>query len=163
MHSYFSESDISKIYNSIILLDVDGTILFDGTATCSDDIKKQISVLKQQNNEIYLCSNNKKGTRLTELAQILQVNALETPLRKPHPRISRLLSKDKPLVVIGDKLLTDGLFALFAGAPFVKVKHLWSKDDRFSVKILYGIETVLYNLLTFAQKIARFFNISILF
>ncbi len=46
----------------------------------------------------------------------------------------------KPVVVIGDLVLTDGIFARLTGSHFVYVQHLRHKSDTWLVKLMYLVD-----------------------
>mgnify|MGYP002813994512 CR=1 FL=1 len=66
----------------------------------------------------------------------------DTDLRKPSKNILELVDESpfKDKLVIGDKFLTDGLFAKNIGAEFTKVARIESENDRFYIKFLYWID-----------------------
>ena len=52
------------------------------------------------------------------------------------------------LIIIGDKILTDGLFARHIGATFIKVERYKSKKDRLITKIIYRLDDLCQYLLS---------------
>lgn len=143
---YFKDLEID-FNNCCVLLDVDGTITFDSKKDCSDCLQK-ISDIKNKQNEIYLCSNGKDKNRIIKMSRELKVRYISSKHKKPSKRILdniELEQKNNELIVIGDKILTDGLLARRLKARFVKVKRLSSKDDSFKIKIINFIDDVLSN------------------
>lgn len=120
---YFSDIDMNTIKGSLILLDIDGTLLSEGDDRVSNICVQKVRALKEKN-EIYLCSNRKDFIRDAKVSELLGIPFIESPLKKPNKKLLDCIpSKEliKPLVVIGDKFWTDGRFASRIEAQFVKV------------------------------------------
>lgn len=137
----FTDLQKLNLKNSIIILDIDGTI----TATRSNVIEKNIQNVilgLKKNNSVYLCSNSKIGERNSKMAKMLNVFFLETPFKKPNKKILKFLhnSEEKPLIVIGDKLLTDGIFSKRIKAKFIKVKRIRGNQELLSEKIYFVVD-----------------------
>ncbi|MCA9356609.1 hypothetical protein H6784_04575 [Candidatus Nomurabacteria bacterium] len=141
--SYFKDCDFSSIKNSLVILDIDGTIVpHNGTEVLPDELN-QINFLKENNNRIVIVSNNVDQRRNESIAQALDVECIETGYRKPDVRaIGKLVAQysSQSLFVIGDKMLTDGLFAKKLGGVFWGVENLRSKEDSLGVRIFYFID-----------------------
>src|SRR3989344_698587 len=100
----------------VILLDVDGTLLPDGEREVSEKIKGYIETLKKDN-KVYLLSNSGTKGRVGRVSSELNIPRLETPYKKPNPAIKRALPQNgMPILVIGDKLMIDGILAMLIGA-----------------------------------------------
>jgi predicted HAD superfamily phosphohydrolase YqeG len=114
-----------------------------------EGIIKQISELKKHN-DIVLCSNRNDHNRNGQVAGLTKVPYLHTNLRKPSKRILQLIKNQdkKPLMVIGDKFLTDGLFARGIKAKFIKVKRLTSHRDGLLTQLVYGLDNLAFKLFT---------------
>ncbi len=136
---FFSKINTSKIKKKFILLDIDGTLTYDAGIEVSDSTKKKVNELKKHN-EIVLCSNRNNHQRNRKVANLLNVDYLETDYRKPSKKILTTFTTQKPLLVIGDKLLTDKLFAKRIGAEFILVKRIRSKKETLLSKLIYGID-----------------------
>jgi predicted HAD superfamily phosphohydrolase YqeG len=68
---------------------------------------------------------------------------IESNHRKPSRRVIDAIPvehRNHPLVVIGDKIMIDGLFAWRIGARFVKVGRIVSPGDRRSVRWTYLLD-----------------------
>lgn len=144
---YFVEIDSQTIKNSVILLDIDGTLKPDGAALATG-VREKVEELNQIN-EIYLCTNKKNHPINRNLAANLGVKYLESNWRKPNPRlISYLELKKRPLVIIGDKFLTDGLLAYFVDAQFIWVKRLRSFNEGRSKRFSYWLDNWLGRFLS---------------
>jgi HAD superfamily hydrolase (TIGR01662 family) len=122
--------------NSLVILDVDGTIVPDCGRAASAAVAGKVLELKAQGNEVRLCSNSRRDNyaeRLAELAAQLEVGACPVVFRKPSTlALSGLDCSGREIVVIGDKDLTDGLLARRAGAHFIKVRRKLDPADRLS-------------------------------
>ena len=147
MDFFFSELDVSNIRGSVILLDIDGTIVPDGEAMPNQGaIKKIVELMK--NNRVYLCTNKKIHERNRALAEVSGAHYLETPFRKPSKKILSHLSElsRHTYVVIGDKLITDGLFAKRIGASFIKVRRLTAPRENLIVRLSYWVDDLMAKL-----------------
>jgi predicted HAD superfamily phosphohydrolase YqeG len=135
----FTQIQTAKIKGYFILLDIDGTLTYDSGTDMSADTKKKVSELKAQN-EIVLCSNRNDHVRNRKVADILNVKYLETNHRKPSKKILKTFKTKNPLLVIGDKFLTDGYFAKRIKADLVMVKRIRSAKETWVSKGIYLID-----------------------
>ena len=143
---YFSELDITKLFGKRIILDVDGTLVFDGQNHINEKTKIKINNLKKQA-DIYLCSNG-ITERTNQLAKYLGVSFINSHYNKPNKKVmSDLPDTNQDTVVIGDKYLTDGLMAKSINAHFVKVRRLCSGKEKVVTKIVNYIDDICYQLL----------------
>jgi predicted HAD superfamily phosphohydrolase YqeG len=142
---YF-EQHTFRFENSLVILDIDGTIVPDCGGVASAAVVGKVLELKGQGNEVRLCSNSRRGNyaqRLAALASQLEVGMCPVVFRKPSTlAISGLDRKSRALVVIGDKDLTDGLLARRAGAHFIKVRRKLDPADRLSSRMANLIDNV---------------------
>ncbi len=137
--------DTGLINSSTIILDVDGTITADGKTEISADALRVIQSLSGQN-AVYLFSNHSDGVRNRALARGLGLEYIDTPHRKPSRKIIDAIPvhhRVQPMIVIGDKITTDGLFARRIGARFVKVSRILSPSDRTSTKVAYFLDDLI--------------------
>lgn len=140
---FFAELDMSALRKSIVVLDIDGTLGPHGCDRLAPKILQQISILIINDNLVRLVSNNTDHGRSRRLAERLGVAAVESPHRKPDPRALGEIPeshREWPVVVVGDKVLTDGRFAKRLGARFLKVRIIRSRDDPWSVRSHYVID-----------------------
>lgn len=149
---YFSELNIRHLRNSTILLDVDGTLLADSESEVAISVREHVAWLKRQGNIIILCTNGfkRKHARNRAIANALDVAYFETTAKKPFRKAAppEIFTAGRPIVVIGDKFLTDALFAVRLGAPFIEVRTIRSPHDPFVVKLAYAIDDPIERLLT---------------
>jgi predicted HAD superfamily phosphohydrolase YqeG len=142
---YFEQHTFG-IANSLVVLDVDGTIVPDCGRVASAAVLGKVLELKAQGNEVRLCSNSRRGNyaeRLDAIAAQLDVGVCPVVFRKPSTlAISGIDRKGRDLVVIGDKDLTDGLLARRVGAHFIKVRRKLDPADRLSSRMANLIDTV---------------------
>ena len=143
----FKELDIEKITRYLIILDIDGTLINDNKHELDDETLDKINKLKQRN-RIYLCSNSRNHDRNRKVASMANTEYIDTDLRKPSKKILKLIghSPFKKRLVIGDKFLTDGIFAKNIKADFIKIKRITSKNDRLYIKFFYWIDDAIYGL-----------------
>src|SRR3989338_8580070 len=142
---FFAELDIDKLKGYLILLDIDGTLTHNRLSAMERATIEKVKELKKHN-VIYLVSNRNDHARNKKVGECANVEYLETNLRKPSTRIVKLLKNPlkKPLLVIGDKFLTDGIFAKRIHAKFIKVKRLTSyKDGSFMIAV-YFLDDLMY-------------------
>jgi HAD superfamily hydrolase (TIGR01662 family) len=132
--------------NSLVILDIDGTLVPDCGRVASAAVVDKVRELKQQGNEVRLCSNSRRGNyaqRLDAIAAQLGVGVCPVVFRKPSTlAISGIDRKGRELVVIGDKDLTDGLLARRVGGQFIKVRRKLDPADRLSSRMANLIDLV---------------------
>lgn len=143
----FDKLNTNEIKDCLILLDIDGTIAEDNQLKVSVDNLSVINKLKQ-NNQIYLCSNSRNHERNRKIAENVGLTYLDTDIRKPSKKILDLIdhSPFTKRLVIGDKFLTDGLFAKNIKADFIKTNRITSQNDRFPIKFLYWIDDLVFKI-----------------
>ena len=131
----------AEITNSTILLDVDGTLLPDGADILSPLTLDVVRNLARENT-VYLVSNGTNRERVERFARECGVSVAPrgVPAGKPRVRAAEGIPRDKPLVVIGDKVLTDGLFARFLGAHFIMVESHRGGAESPLVKLWYVLD-----------------------
>lgn len=142
---YFADLDVSALRDSLVALDIDGTLGPHGCERLAQKVLQQIAILVLNGNLVRLVSNNADSERARRLATVLGVEAVESVYRKPNPRAFGNIPEPRlgwPIVVIGDKVLTDGLFAKRLGARFHKVEIVRSRSDPLAVRIHYAIDWV---------------------
>jgi len=149
MMKLFEDLEINHLNGYLILLDIDGTIANDSDKKINHTVLKKISRLRNQN-DVYLCSNSRDHKRNRDVSRMTKIDYLETDLRKPRKKILDLIdrSEHKKKLVIGDKFLTDGLFAKNIKADFIKVKRIESDKDKFYIKFLYWIDDLISRLIS---------------
>ena len=129
MPNKFFEELETPWQGAIIFLDIDGTLRPDGVGDMSLEVLKKLAELRVKN-EVRLASN--KGGKA----------------KKPSKKVADGVNlKNKKVIVIGDKFLTDGLFAKNIGGEFVKVKRKISGRESFFVKLTYLIDDISYGIL----------------
>jgi predicted HAD superfamily phosphohydrolase YqeG len=142
---YF-EQHTFQFENSLVILDIDGTLVPDCGRVASAAVVGKVLELKAQGNEVRLCSNSRRGNyaeRLSAIAAQLDVGVCPVVFRKPSLlALSGVDRKGREVVVIGDKDLTDGLLARRAGANFIKVRRKLDPADRLSSRMANLIDTV---------------------
>ena len=140
MHS-FAELSVERFRDSIVILDVDGTLMRDQGEAIAEDAARKIRELSAVA-DVYLCSNA-HDDRARAIARELDISFLNTPHKKPSRRVLETLhAHEKQVYVIGDKSLTDGIFALNIGAQFVEVRRMRDTVDRFSMRVLYIVDDI---------------------
>jgi HAD superfamily phosphatase (TIGR01668 family) len=148
------ELDTTSITDSIIILDIDGTLTDTRQSYIAPAIRATIEKLKEHN-EVYIFSNNVDGERNLAVATDLDTPYLPSDCRKPFPGVIKALSNPhhKEVIIIGDRWLTDGWFAHNIGASFIKVTRLCTREDGIIFWIVYIADDVLD---FFIKRINRF-------
>ncbi len=125
------EESLSGITGYTILLDVDGTLLPDGDSELSPEVRTAVRTLKEENS-IYLVTNGKDANRAQQIADVLEVPIapVGAPAGKPRLKAAKGIPTDRPLLVIGDMLTTDGFLAHRLHARFVRVQTKHSAKRR---------------------------------
>ena len=149
MEVYFKELNITGWSGKTIIVDIDGTITTDGSLDVGSLVIKKIQDMNV-NNSIFLFSNKKLTKRDNEMADKLNISLLKTSFKKPNKKVINGLPGHlrKNLIVIGDKIIIDGLFAKNIGADFIKVKRLTSKNDSFNTKLTYKLDNFVRYFIT---------------
>ncbi|HVU80064.1 MAG TPA: UbiA family prenyltransferase [Candidatus Paceibacterota bacterium] len=123
--------ELEDIRDATVILDIDGTLTLPGSSEVAAETATAIEALRSRN-DVYLLSNRGDRERDAAVARALRVLHIDTPYRKPSIRTLRGIKRTRPLlVVVGDKVLTDGLLALFARARFVRVRRVAGEHDSF--------------------------------
>ena len=135
----FLDIEAQELAGKLVLLDIDGTLTYDRGTEIDEAVRQKLQALAKVA-EIYLCSNGPvERTRI--LAEALALRYVDSLHRKPNKKILEQVERgDKALVVIGDKALTDGIFAKNIGANFIPVKHLRHADDRWITRLSYFVD-----------------------
>jgi predicted HAD superfamily phosphohydrolase YqeG len=142
--SHFSEIPAESLRGSIVVLDVDGTLVPD----CGTDLPKETAdalTTLSSVATVYLCSNAQSPVRLDAFGSVTGANVVHTSYKKPSLKVLTgiPLPEGKRVVVIGDRYLTDGLLAKRLGAEFIMVKRLRDNRERLFVRILYVLDALL--------------------
>lgn len=140
----FEDLDHASLAGATVFLDVDGTLVADKGETLAPPAIAAVTRLADVT-DLYLCSNG-NGARTKRLAEELGVAALPK-LRKPLPHAAvRSITRRERTIVIGDKFLTDGLFALMLGAEFIMVESLREAGDSISAQLTYAVDGIAWRL-----------------
>ncbi len=128
-----------------IILDIDGTLVPDNDWDLPQGIRSKVRQL-QKKNTVVLCTNKNNPKRNTYIAQELEVVLIHSVYKKPNKKVLQDLPQEYPkaYVVIGDRLLTDGLLAFFTKSQFLMVKRKSSGKETWIVKVIYLIDDLCY-------------------
>ena len=126
---FFHDVCTDAIGDSVVILDIDGTLTCSSSTFISDKVREKIMDL-QKMNTVYIFSNNYDGERSRIIAHDLDLPYIEAPHKKPNRKILNYIEKGtSPVVTIGDKFLTDGLFAHFSCATHIRVRRYRCSAD----------------------------------
>ncbi|MFZ2038567.1 MAG: hypothetical protein WAV11_01340 [Minisyncoccia bacterium] len=153
MKKYFHEIDISSLKNKTIIIDIDGTLVADSEEEIMKENIEKINELAKYN-KLFLCSNNNLHSRNISLSKKLNIEFINSPYKKPNKKVIDSIERIylSGLVVIGDKYLTDGLFAGRIGAVFIKVRRMESSNENLKIKSFNCVDDFLYLLINFLGK-----------
>ena len=141
MEKYFKELNVANWSGRTIIVDIDGTIATDGSSDFDPLVLEKIQEMALHNS-VFLFSNKHLTDRDNKVANKLNIPLLKSTFKKPNKKVIDGLPSNlrKNLLVIGDKILTDGWFARNIGAEFIKVRRLTRKDSNFKTKLIYLID-----------------------
>lgn len=139
----YTFSSLPELHHKTIILDIDGTLVYSGSYHLSPSVIEAVKHLAKTN-QIFLYSNSQGTERDAHIAGVLGVEYIDSPYKKPSKKALSMLKIDSPLVVIGDKLLTDGVLAKRLGATFYHFHRTESIQDSTKDKFLHFIEDTLF-------------------
>ena len=140
---YFAEFDLTALPEQIIILDVDGTIVPHGAGAVDPEVIRRIEVARKEK-RIFLCSNAPDCSRIVRIADSIGVSVLALRLRKPWGVLPVEFPRSNAILVFGDKLLTDGLFAWRIGARFIRVRRMVNGSEAFFDRCAFMLDDFLY-------------------
>ncbi len=149
---FFHELDTHDIVDTTVILDIDGTLTCSSKKQIKEKVIKVVRELEKKN-IVYIFSNNYNGNRSREIAASINIPYIEAPHKKPNKKILKYIDETCPVIAIGDKYLTDGLFAQFAKAQHIRVKRYRCSDDPVMDRLACFVDDMAY-------AIARFFHIT---
>lgn len=149
---FFHELNTDNILGTTVILDIDGTLTCSSKRSIDKNVIRVIRKL-QEENVVYVFSNNYNGKRSREIAKSLDLPYIESPYKKPNKKILQYIDEMCPIVAIGDKYLTDGLFAQFTGARHIRVKRYRCDDDSMADKVACFLDDVMYAIAKFLRII----------
>lgn len=142
----------TTLTGNTILFDIDGTLAAAGSSLVSPETIAEVKELAEKN-DVYLFSNKRLPARNQAVAALLGVPLIVSPYRKPSLRVLEHVSREKPLVVIGDKVLTDGLLAWRAGAKFMRVSRITAKGESVLDQFYNAVDDVATQSLYHAEML----------
>jgi len=134
-----------NFHDSTIILDIDGVLMADSEKTISEEIINHVQELKR-NNDVQVVTNSFIKERCRYVSEVLQIPWVDSPYKKPSIHILNYMNYDskKPLIMIGDKILTDGIFAKRIGAEAIMMQRRIRTNDRLVIKFTYLIDDIAY-------------------
>lgn len=139
---FFEEKDFSELKGYLVFLDIDGTLVPDDFYEISDEVKDAVGRL-QNGNSVYLCTNSPNKNRNEKIALALKLPLIRDAKKPSIEILDRVVREDlkMPKAVIGDKVLTDGLFAKKIKAKFFMMKRKLGKEKPY-IKLLNLIDDI---------------------
>jgi len=142
----FLELEESDYKNALILIDVDGTVVSDRGDLLSPEAREKLRSFASCS-EVFLCSNA-LPERTRSFADECGIQCVTTEHRKPSRQVAEDIDiGDRNLIVIGDKALTDGLFASNIGAEFVMVRRLRGSGESMLARFAYALDAAAHPFL----------------
>lgn len=135
--------NISIDFNdAIVCLDIDGTLVEDGGKHLQQAVVEKIEKMKL-NNQIYICTNMLDMKRKKMFEDLLSLQSIASDSKKPSKNfLKSIVINNKQIIVIGDKMLTDGILAKRIGARFIKVQRKHGERDSWITKTSYMIDDI---------------------
>lgn len=145
--TYRFEELPQEIKGKTVFLDIDGTVALDSATEVEPAVLRKVEELKMHNT-LYLCTNSRNKQRNNEISKALSVPIANSEYRKPSKKILQevMVADPAQIVVIGDKWITDGLFAQGIGAQFIKVQKRVSGQERAHIKLYNWTDDVVYSV-----------------
>lgn len=147
---------INPVKDKIIFLDIDGTLTADdGGLDFSPEVLEKVSLLKQ-NNRVFLCTNSNDRIKSGKIEATLGLPIVTYDHKKPSSKIIGKLEigrESKNLLVIGDKFLTDWLFAKNIGADFLKTARKVSGKESLAIKLINFFDDAVWKIMEFVKII----------
>jgi 4-hydroxybenzoate polyprenyltransferase/predicted HAD superfamily phosphohydrolase YqeG len=136
----FEDLDSERFLGAALIVDVDGTLTHDAGDAVAPERAAALERLRASAASVTLVSNgSRERTRL--LAEAHGVDFLDTRHRKPSRRVLETFSAaGSPVYMLGDKVLTDGLFAANIGARFVPVSRIRHENDMRATRATYLLD-----------------------
>lgn len=148
---FFHQITTEMIIRSVVILDIDGTLTCSSRCDIDDKVLYVIREL-QKKNTVYIFSNNYNGTRSRNIAHDLNLPYIEAPHKKPNKKILDYIDTGtSPVIAIGDKYLTDGLFAHFIGAHYIRVRRYRAIEDSYIDKATCLFDDCVYMIARFLR------------
>ncbi len=135
MADYFHTINPQHFSGYRIIVDLDGTLACPSRDVLADDVIAVVHAL-QRTNDVFLFSNNFDGARSRRVAAAIGVPYLTAHCRKPRRAVlDALPPSEKPIVIIGDKFLTDELLSYFTGTQYIRVRRYTCRNDSLFARL----------------------------
>ncbi len=156
---FFKQLSVDHIHNHTIILDIDGTLVADGEHSLDQETINKVELLKKHNN-VFLSSNKRDDKRNNHFAELLGILFISKHHRKPSKKVIEEIPEEfrKDYVVIGDKYLTDGLFAHNIKGEFIKVKRVMTGKEDWKTKLVYRLDDAAHHVRSDAGFLKYFKN-----
>jgi predicted HAD superfamily phosphohydrolase YqeG len=143
---FFHELSARSFGDAVIIIDIDGTLACSSSLDVDARARTVIREL-QERNTVYAFSNNYNGSRSRHIARALQLPYIEAPHKKPNKKILHYIDiGTSPVIAIGDKFLTDGLFAYFIKAEYIRVKRYRCDGDTALDRLACMVDDCVYGI-----------------
>ncbi len=140
---------LPPIANALIFLDIDGTLLPDGDREIEQAVRDRLHALTVTN-IVYLATNSRNQERKQRLQKELGIPLTPTAHKKPWKTVlTGIDTSGKDMVVIGDKFLTDYVFAKQIHARCILVQRKRSYRERLMIRFIYLFDGVCAKLVSF--------------
>lgn len=143
----FENISMEDVRGAVVFLDIDGTITHQRGREYTEVVLQKIEEIKQVS-DLFFATNSRDDERSDLLLKQTSVPFIKG--LKPWVRVLKQVEYlgDKRRVVIGDKTLIDGVFALFIGAKFIRVKRKRGEHDLWYWRIFYWVDDAVSRLVS---------------
>ena len=140
----FSLQRFATLPRSLFIIDIDGTLVPDDESEPDMDTRHAMEILTRSH-AACIASNGKNTKRNKDIARLFGIPYIAGT--KPFGAVATAIRKHNkdnlPIVVVGDRYLTDGLLALRLQALFIPVRALHSTNETAYVRASYAIHGVI--------------------
>jgi len=148
---YFEDISIPDEPSCLILLDLDGTLMPDipGDTSIESAVKEKVAQFSQHHS-VYICTNGKNHDRARKIASELGISFVDSRYKKHNKKILNDIPLDpnRQTIVIGDKILTDGLLARRLDAHFYLIKRKKSGKESLFVRLVEYLDDAIAALIS---------------
>ena len=148
---YFENISVPDEPSCLVLLDLDGTLTPDiREETSIENIVKEKVTQLSKHHSVYLCTNGKDRDRAQNIASKLGIALVDSKYKKQSKKFLHDLPFDpnRRTIVIGDKILTDGLLARRLHAHLYLIKRKKSGKESIFVRLVEYLDDVIAALIS---------------
>lgn len=141
MSGFFRDLDPKIFQGTTVLLDLDGTIVPDGAVVLANGEDETLRRIVAVAGRVIVVSNNLRN-RDVVLKEHYRLHVALGSAKKPSKNAVGEFVFEEPTVVVGDKYITDGMFAHNLRARFIHVRRLENDSESFFVRMSYALDSL---------------------